>query len=94
MHKIDYAELDTDSTTTTTTTTTSTSSDKDDFGIGFGIWTGLKFHATQYVAPFFDIGFHYSVFFADMKDNKIFGYNVMIGVSFTIGRNRDISSGY
>lgn len=69
--------------------------DRDDLGITIAFWTGLKFDVSQYVAPFIDIGYFYTIFSDELKDELIHGFHMMVGIRFNLwGKNRDINEEY
>jgi hypothetical protein len=69
--------------------------DKSDTGLCMGIWTGAMYVFTQSISAYMDIGFHKTYLFNDLKDEKIMGFQVILGVRFTLwGVNKSIYSEY
>lgn len=69
---------------------------KSDTGLSMGFFLGLDFHATQYISPFIELGYHYSSYqiFYKLDDYDISGITANIGVRFAFGGNRDIYQDY
>ncbi len=65
-----------------------------DNGFSLAFWTGLQWQAKQWLAPFFDIGFHKSFYSNSLKSYEIHGLSVMFGIRFTLGHSRNIKSDY
>ncbi|HOO72899.1 MAG TPA: hypothetical protein PK926_14175 [Spirochaetota bacterium] len=66
-----------------------------EMGFTVGIWTGVKFDVSQHVAPFIDLGYHYSFFSGSLEDELIHGVHLMFGVRFTLWKkSRDIYRDY
>ena len=73
----------------------STDSDVSDFGTALALWTGILFHWTQRVSPYFEVGYHQSFYQGDYSDKDIAGMQVLLGVRFTFfGINRSIFDDY
>lgn len=71
------------------------SRDKREIGMTVGIWTGVIFYVSQHVAPFIDVGYHYSSFSGYFKNDLIHGAHIMLGVRFTLWqKNRSIYNQY
>jgi len=66
---------------------------KSEDGYICSFWTGLQFNLTQYIAPYFDLGYHKS-FFASDVDVSIKGWQVAAGIRFYIGGSRDYDANY
>ena len=65
-----------------------------DIGFNATVFTGIQFHIKQYLAVFIDVGFHYDYFSETFSNFSIYGETVLVGLRFTIGRNKRISDGY
>jgi len=69
--------------------------DKSDTGLCIAVWTGALYVFTQSISAYMDIGFHKTYFFNELKDEKIMGLQVILGVRFTLwGMNKSIFSEY
>ncbi len=65
-----------------------------DNGFSLAFWTGLQWQAKQWLAPFFDIGFHKSFYSNSLKTYEIHGLSILFGIRFTLGHSRNIKSDY
>jgi len=69
--------------------------DYNDDGFAMAAWTGITFDATQWLSPFIDIGYHYSYYTGELKDDSIRGLMVMVGVRICVwGPTKRIDDGY
>ncbi len=81
--------------TFTDTSINPTSTKDSDTGMSAAIWTGIQFYATQHISPFLDVGYHYSYYSNDFKDDSIYGFHMMIGIRFTVwGINKKFDDDY
>ena len=68
---------------------------REETGVTVGIWTGVKFDVSQHVSPFIDIGYHYSFFSGELKNELIHGVHLMFGVRFILwGGNKNLYEDY
>jgi len=72
----------------------STGDSSSEMGPAFAILTGIKFDATQTLAPFINIGYHYSMYRKDLKDLSIQGFQAEIGIRFYFTGNKSYSDRY
>jgi hypothetical protein len=69
--------------------------DISDTGLCIAVWTGAMYVFTQSISAYMDIGYHKTYFFDKLKDEKIMGLQVILGVRFTLwGVNKSIYSEY
>jgi len=68
--------------------------DYSDTGFAMAIMTGIKYDATQNISPFINIGYHYSMYWKDMEDASINGFQAEIGVRFYFTGSRSYSDRY
>jgi hypothetical protein len=72
-----------------------TDSDISDSGTALALWTGVLFHWTQRVSPYFEVGYQQSFYQGDYSDKDIAGMQVLLGIRFTFyGVNRSIFDDY
>jgi len=65
-----------------------------DSGLALAFWTGLKYDATQMIAPFFDIGYHKSFYQNKMEDISVQGFQFAFGIRFYLTNTKKYSTGY
>lgn len=64
-------------------------------GPACALWAGLLVEATQRIAAYIEAGYHYPMYENELKDADIKGFQVLLGVRFTIwGRNRSLFGDY
>lgn len=69
--------------------------DQSDNGIGYGFWVGGRYHLTQRVSPFIDLGYHKAIYANDFEDADVSGYQLNFGVTFSFfGKNNELYEGY
>ncbi len=69
--------------------------DASDRGVGYGGWLGIRYHLSQFVSPYFNIGYQKSYYQGDLENADIGGKQFNLGVTFTFrGKNRDLYSDY
>ena len=69
--------------------------DVTDSGTCLALWTGLLFHWTQRLSPFFEIGYHQSFYRGDYSDKDIAGMQILLGIRVALfGVNRSIFDDY
>lgn len=66
----------------------------DDMGTFVSLKTGIQFNFTQYIAPYFDLGFHKTYSWSTSPDATIQGWQADLGVRFYFGGSRDYITGY
>jgi len=54
--------------------------------------TGLQYNFTQVLSPYFDLGYHKSIYAS--TDPSIHGWQVAVGIRFYIAGSRDYDAGY
>lgn len=67
---------------------------KKDMGAAFSFWTGIQYDLTQYISPFFEVGYHKASYSKDFENASIGGYQISLGVRFYIFGSRDYTSEY
>ena len=68
--------------------------DSSDDGVSFLLTTGIQFNATQHIAPFVDIGYHYSYHTGNLEDENISGVRINVGIRFAWFDTKNIDSDY
>jgi hypothetical protein len=65
-----------------------------DSGICIAFRTGFLVHATQYLSPFFEAGYHKSFYGSAFKNENVGGLQVLVGLRYTIGTNKPLYGDY
>ena len=55
-----------------------------DQGLTVQAFTGLRYNFMQHVAPFFEIGWSHSFYNNTFTDNKIYGFQALVGCRFSL----------
>jgi opacity protein-like surface antigen len=66
-----------------------------DKGFGYALWGGVRYHLTQMVSPFVNVGYHKALYQNDFEKADISGVQINIGATFTFfGKNNGLFSQY
>jgi hypothetical protein len=66
-----------------------------DKGFTWAVYTGMQWVATQHITPFFQVGYHRSMYGSELKNATIGGVQVFVGARVTLfGGNKSIMDEY